>query len=138
MPSYTTGYIEKRKHHMPELQIYVAYEIGTEVEEFQDYVELRYMNVSSFHGAEKQILINGELIPRKGTSDKLIREDASTLVLYTKQFPITQIICKNITDVFVRVYERDSDSGIDVKLYLSTVIDCSVFFLIQDLNQICG
>ena len=118
-----------RKGNMPELQIYATYETGTEVKQFQDYVELRYMNVSSLQGAKEQIRINDELMPRRGMSDKLIWEDASALVLYTRQFPINPIICRDVTDVFVCVYERESHRGIDVKLYLSTVINCPVFFL---------
>ena len=74
------------------------------------------MNVLS--SSDEEIRVNGVLMPRNGTSDKLFREDNSTLVLCSKQFPI---ICTNISGVYVRIYERESASGIDVKLYLSTV-----------------
>ena len=104
---------------MPQLQISVTHENGTKLEHFQEYVELRYMNAS--RSSDEHMLINGELMPRKGTSDNILRENNSTLVLYTIQFPNNTLYCTDVSNVHVRVHESDSPNGKDVKLYLVSV-----------------
>ena len=113
------GYVHNIADSLPELFVWVTGE-DENVTRFQEYVEIHYSDVPSDVIRQAEVKVNDQTITSNVSGDCFHTVNATSVVLYTKEFLVKERIC-NVSYVIANVYYKSTPEGFSIKIYLTTV-----------------